>query len=162
MPTDLQHTEAETAAPELPNDLFLAPSRTRWVTVLCLSLLVIGLNLFVLFTQEARALGALAMVFGVTAAAAGVQLIPGSAGIWFDRKGFTFRMFWMDRRREWNEVSPILSSQVGFLQMVGYNRAGDAPNKPREVLPDTYGMSAGELAYLMNQWRNAAIQGQPV
>lgn len=147
-------------AGELPEELFLPASTVRWIFVAATSAIIVAVNLYVSITTNAPALGLLALIFSVTGAVAGVQLIPGSAGLWLDRKGFTFRMFWMDRRREWNEITPVLSSQVGLLQMVGYNRKDDAPNKPREILPDTYRISANELADIMNHWRNAAIRAE--
>lgn len=150
MPTEISE--------ELPETLYLPPSRARWVFTVVMSAIIVGANVYVVATQNAPALAILAAIFSITGIASGVQLIPGSAGMWLDRKGFTFRMFWYDRRREWKEITPILSSQVGLLQMVGYNRAGDAPNKPREVLPDTYGISANELADIMNHWRDTAIK----
>jgi hypothetical protein len=150
MPTEISE--------ELPETLYLPPSRARWVFTVVLSAIIVSVNFLVATTQGAPVLGILAAIFAVTGLASGAQLVPGSAGLWLDRKGFTFRMFWYDRRREWKEVTPILSSQVGLLQMVGYNRAGDAPNKPREVLPDTYGISANELAEIMNHWRDTALK----
>lgn len=152
MPTELP-------SDELPETLYLPPSRARWIFVAVLSVVIVGVNFYAVATQNTPALGILAIIFTVTGSAAGIQLVPGSAGMWLDRQGFTFRMFWYDRRREWTEITPILSSQVGLLQMVGYNRKNDAPNKPREVLPDTYGISANELADLMNHWRDTAIKG---
>jgi hypothetical protein len=150
MPTEISE--------ELPETLYLPPSRMRWVFTVVLSVVIVSVNFFVATTQGAPVLGILALIFTITGLASGAQLVPGSAGLWLDRKGFTFRMFWIDRRREWKEITPILSSQVGLLQMVGYNRAGDAPNKPREVLPDTYGISANELAEIMNHWRDTALK----
>jgi hypothetical protein len=148
----------EVPSNELPETLFMPPSRARWVFAVALSVVIVGTNFFVASTQEAPALAILAAIFSFTGLAAGIQLVPGSAGLWLDRQGFTFRMFWYDRRREWKEITPILSSQVGLLQMVGFNRASDKPNQPREVLPDTYGISANELAELMNHWRDTAIK----
>ena len=142
---------------ELPDTAFLPPSRARWVFTVVMSTVIVSVNLYVVATQGGSALALLAGLFTITGLAAGAQLVPGSAGLWLDRKGFTFRMFWVDRRREWDEITHVLSSQVGLLQMVGYNRKQDEPNKPREVLPDTYGISANELAYLMNRWRNRAL-----
>jgi hypothetical protein len=153
MPTELP------GSTELPESLYLPPSRARWVFVAVLSAIIVVTNLYVLIQHGASALGLLALIFSITGTAGAVQLIPGSAGLWLDREGFTFRMFWYDRRRQWKKITPILSSQVGLLQMVGYNIEGDAPNKPREVLPDTYGISANELAELMNHWRDTAIRG---
>ena len=143
---------------ELPEELFLPASTVRWIFVSAVSAFIVALNLYASISANAPALGLLALIFAVTGTVAGVQLIPGSAGLWLDRKGFTFRMFWVDRRREWNEITPILSSQVGLLQMVGYNRKDDPPNKPREILPDTYRISANELAEIMNHWRNTALK----
>lgn len=150
MPTEISE--------DLPETLYLPPSRARWVFTVVMSAIIVGANVYVVATQNTPALGILAAIFSVTGIASGVQLIPGSAGMWLDRQGFTFRMFWYDRRREWKEITPILSSQVGLLQMVGYNRKDDKPNQPREVLPDTYGISANELADIMNHWRDTAIK----
>jgi hypothetical protein len=144
---------------ELPETLFLPPSRARWVFTLVVSAAIVGTNVYIIMTQGSGALAFLAAIFSITGIAAGTQLIPGSGGLWLDRKGFIFRICWYDRRREWKEITPILSSQVGLLQMVGYNRAGDPPNKAREILPDTYGISANELADIMNHWRDTAIKG---
>jgi hypothetical protein len=143
---------------ELPETLYLPPSRVRWIFTVVLSAIIVGANFFVVVAHNAPVLGILATIFSITGIASGIQLIPGSAGLWLDRRGFTFRMFWVDRRREWKEITPIMSSQVGLLQMVGFNRKDDAPNKPREVLPDTYGISANELAEIMNHWRDTAIK----
>lgn len=153
-------SNANTAGEELPEELYLPASTVRWIFVSVMSGIIVAVNLYVSITTNAPALGILAFIFAVTGGVAAVQLIPGSAGLHLDRKGFTFRMFWVDRRREWTEITPILSSQVGLLQMVGYNRKDDAPNKPREILPDTYRISANELADIMNRWRNAAIRAE--
>ncbi|WP_222876555.1 hypothetical protein [Terrihabitans soli] len=148
----------ETAGQELPETLYLPPSRARWVFSLVLSTIIVAVNLYMFLVYSVAGLGIMAAVIAIPGIAAAVQLIPGSAGLWLDRRGFTSRIFWTDRRREWKEITPILSSQTGLLQLVGYNRAGDAPNKPREVLPDTYGISANELAEIMNHWRDTAIK----
>ena len=145
---------------ELPEELYLPPSRARWVVWLTISIFVVVLDIFIAMTRDAPAVWLLVALFGLLGGFSGIQLIPGSAGLWLDRKGFTYRLFWVDRRREWNKITPILSSQIGLLQMVGYNRDGDAPNKPREVLPDTYGISANELAEIMNHWRDTAIKAR--
>jgi hypothetical protein len=152
MPTELP-------GQDLPETLYLPPSRTRWIFVVVLGSVVVAANLYGFLAYSQSGLGVFAAILGIFIGAAAIQLIPGSAGMWLDRKGFTYRFFWVNRRREWNEITPILSSQVGLLQMVGYNRKGDAPNKPREVLPDTYGISANELADLLNHWRDTAIKG---
>lgn len=152
MPTDI--------SAELPEELYLPPSRARWVVALSISAVLVVLDAYLAILQNAPAVWFIVALFGLLGGLAAVQLIPGSAGLWLDRNGFTFRLFWVDRRREWAKVTPILSSQVGLLQLVGYNREGDPPNKPREVLPDTYGISANELAEIMNHWRNTAIKSR--
>ena len=146
------------ASDELPEQLFLPPSRMRWVVSVTISIFIVALDAYLAVVQQAPAVWLLVVLFGGLGAFSAVQLIPGSGGLWLDREGFVYRMFWVDRRREWKKISPILGSQVGLLQMVGYHREGCPPNKPREVLPDTYGISANQLAEIMNQWRNAAIR----
>ena len=156
MPTD--------ATAEQPDTLFLPPSRARWVFSLVSSIIIVSLNLYFVVQTTAVALWFFVVIFGLIGAMAGTQLIPGSAGLWLDRKGFTYRRFWRDNRREWDEISQVIphqlglfGSQIAVLQMVGYHRKGDAPNKPREILPDTYGLPPAQLAILMNEWRERAL-----
>lgn len=160
MPTNMP---ADTS--ELPDTLYLEPSRARWVFSLVAALVIVSLNLyFVTQTEGTGALWFFVAIFGLVGTMAGVQLVPGSAGMWLDRKGFVYRRFWVDNRREWNEISQVTSHQMGLfgsdiaiLQMVGYHRKGDPANKPREILPDTYGFPANDLSEMMNRWRNRAI-----
>jgi len=155
----------ETPGTELPDQVYLPPSRVRWIFVLVASVIIVGLNLYFTLNVEAPALWFFVAIFTLMGSLAGTQLIPGSAGLWLDREGFTYRRFWTNTRREWKKVSPIMGHQMGIfgsqlaiLQMVGFHNEGDAPNKAREILPDTYGISAEELAALMNHWRDTALK----
>lgn len=160
MPTELP------GSAELPDRIYLPPSRVRWIFVLVASAAIVGLNLYFALNTTARALWFFVAIFGVMGTLAAIQLIPGSAGLWLDRTGFIYRRFWVDTRREWKKITPVVSHQVGLfqsqiaiLQMVGFHNEGDAQNKPREILPDTYGIAAEELATLMNHWRDTALKG---
>ena len=130
MPTDVKAG--------VPETLFLPPSRARWVSSFVAAAIIVSLNLYFVLQTTAGALWFFVVIFGIVGAMAGTQLIPGSAGMWLDRRGFTYRRFWMDNRREWNEISPVSShqlglfgSQIAILQMVGYHRKDDDPKKPR-------------------------------
>jgi hypothetical protein len=154
----------ETPAAELPDQVYLPPSRVRWIFTLVASAIIVSLNLYFVLSVNAPALWFFVAIFTFMGALAGAQLIPGSGGLWLDRQGFTYRRFWSNTRREWKKVSPILGTQLGVfgiqvVQMVGFSNEGDAPNKARDILPDTYGVSADELAVLMNHWRDTALKG---
>lgn len=158
MPTELPEESATAPTqPELPETLFLAPSRMRWIFTLTVSALIIALDVYLLVNRDAKLVWVLIVLFGIMGAMAAAQLIPGGAGLWLDRDGFTYRVLFFDRRRRWSEITAVGSGSAGLLQMVGYHKVGEPTTKPREVLPDTYGMQAYDLALLMNRFRERAL-----
>jgi hypothetical protein len=155
MPTELPHTSA--AMTEEPDTLHLNPSRFRWMTTLVVSLAIIALDLFLIFTQGQQGLWVLVVIFGFMAVLAISQFVPGRGGLTLDREGFTTRFGFYNRRRAWSDVTEIAASSAGLFQLVGYHLANEPKTKPREVLPETYGVGAQELGRLMNWWRDRAL-----
>ena len=96
-----------------------------------------------------------------TAALAASQLIPGLGGLLLDRHGFSMKVAFFNRRHLWSEITPVEASSAGLFQLVGYRLVGEPLTKPREVLPETYGLGAFELARVMNYWRDRALGTEP-
>jgi hypothetical protein len=165
MPTDLPEPNHPPATPDQaisdPDTLYLAPSKLRWISTLVVSTGILALDVSLLAQGGSPGIWMLLILFGLMAGIAITQLIPGLGGLWLDREGFHFRVAVYTRRRQWSEITEIASSSAGLFHIVGYHLVKDDPSKPREVLPETYGVGAHELGRVMNWWRNRALGIQP-
>ena len=96
-------------------------------------------------------------------------LLPGSASLTLDADGFRLKQFYFVRKSRWQNVTNI---DVGYAppsrtKCVRYNdtqwsswrlaRWETALLGYNALLPDTYGMSADDLAALMAQWRDRVL-----
>jgi hypothetical protein len=164
MPTDLPvpaHTVETATEAATADTLYLPPSRNRWTLTLVVSLLIVALDVFLIVRQGSVAVWALVAVFSCTALLAASQLIPGGGGLSLDRDGFSMKVAFFTRRHRWSEITPVEASSAGLFQLVGYRMVGEPLTKPREVLPETYGLGAFELARVMNYWRDRALGIEP-
>lgn len=104
------------------------------------------------------------LFFGLCLLAGLAQLHPGCSYLQLDREGFTLCSLFRRHRFRWEEIEGFYVVFAG-REMVGWKfsagcRAVALFKLNRAIagcdaaLPDTYGMSAEELASLMNQWRN--------
>jgi len=103
--------------------------------------------------------------FGLGAVVFIINLIPGSSFLELTAQGFTFRALYRTWHVPWTDVDGFLVANVGGRDMVCWNYAPgyDKQKFGRRLssglsgveagLPDTYGRSAGELAQLLNDWR---------
>ncbi|MGQ4273472.1 hypothetical protein [Terrihabitans sp. B22-R8] len=155
MPTELPDNVPDSD----PDTLFLPPSRPRWILTLVACLLILALDVALIIAQNQSIMWILVVLFGAMAAFAASQLVPGMGGLSLDREGFSFRLAFFTRRRRWDEITPIASSNAGLFQLVGYHLKDEPKTKPREVLPETYGVGAHELGRVMNWWRERALSG---
>jgi hypothetical protein len=86
-----------------------------------------------------------------------------------DREGFTCRTLFRSFRRRWVDCTEFAPAWVGPRLMVGFSTASDEAVHPRlaavargltgaaGALPDTYGVSAYDLADTMNRFRDRAL-----
>jgi hypothetical protein len=146
----------------------LYPSRIRSLAFLLVSVL------FVLGGIWLREDGSVAawltiVVFGLSAAVFSANLLPGSSYLKLTSEGFERRVLFRTHSEAWKNIqrfeayrNPTSSSRlVGFFYEPDYasSARGAAGRKISRsmvgvdgALPDTYGMSADELAELMNNW----------
>jgi hypothetical protein len=111
------------------------------------------------------------LFFGACALVALVALIPGASHLQLDGDGMTIRSLFREWRLRWADVDHFFATSVSGRAMVCWNYAADAAATPRGArlsltltgveagLPDTYGLSALDLADLLNRWRARAIGG---
>jgi hypothetical protein len=93
-----------------------------------------------------------------------VQMLPQSSYLRLDPEGFEIRTLFQSSRYKWDDVAVFGTKKIGskmviFLFSPEYENGKTARGISLAVagvegaLPDTYGMSAEELANLMNEWR---------
>jgi hypothetical protein len=111
--------------------------------------------------------------FGLCTIIAAVMLLPGAASLELDRDGFQTTSLFRRRQTRWQDVSEFepVSIPPAMQKMVAYDdvkvagravaRFNIALASRNAGLPDTYGLSAAELAHVMTQWRERALAPPP-
>jgi hypothetical protein len=159
---------------ELPDEILLNPSRTKWVLVLLIGVLFSAGGGFMIADGEtANGLFCL-LFFGLCALVALKMLSSSSSQMKLDRSGFVERtLFGHTNAQRWVDVSEfsVFDSGVSNAMVVYEPRVvegGSAKQAFANVsraltggkahgISDTYGMSAEELADLMNAFRTRAL-----
>jgi hypothetical protein len=151
--------------------LILHPSRTKWILFLAGSVTFVAVEVWLLATQRDNSAITWFGVFGFAAASIvfATNLIPGSSSLTLDMDGFKIKQFYKVRRTPWQNVTNIHAGNIppSILKTVRYNdsglsvrklaRLGTAALGYNAILPDTYGMTADELAVLMTKWRERSL-----
>jgi hypothetical protein len=101
--------------------------------------------------------------FGLGLLVALILLLPNSSFLELDSDGFVVRNLFRDSRLSWAHVDGFEVRRIGIRKMVtltcvpSYSPLARARTMMRTVagsdgaLPDTYGMSAEDLAHIMNE-----------
>jgi hypothetical protein len=101
--------------------------------------------------------------FGLGLVVSLILLLPGSSFLELDANGFVIRNVFRDSRLSWADIDGFETRRLGMRKFVTLNfaRGYSASSRVRALakgmsgaegaLPDTYGMSAEDLANLMNQ-----------
>jgi hypothetical protein len=124
-----------------------------------------------LVARESVPKGIACMVFfGLCAAVAAINLLPGAAYLELSREHFTYCSLFRKRTVPFEQVREFLPFRVEHREKVGWNyvstyrdqaalrRIGAVIAGVEGALPDTYGMSAQELAALLNSLRLGVAQ----
>ena len=99
-----------------------------------------------------------------------VTVLPGAAGLTLTKDGFVVRSLFRGRAYRWSDVGEFAVTEVpygtGSKKLVGFDdrlavegltaRANVKLSGRNSALPDTYGLSAEDLARLMSRWRQKA------
>jgi hypothetical protein len=101
--------------------------------------------------------------FGLGLVVSVILLWPGSSFLELDNSGFLFRNLFRESRLSWDDVDGFEARRISIRKFVTVNFSRDYVASPRMralarslagadgALPDTYGMSAEDLAKLMNE-----------
>lgn len=151
-----------------PSPRVLYPSRSKSVAFLVVSVLFVVGGIWL--REDGPVAAWLTIVFfGLCAAVFSANLLPGSSYLKLTSEGFEQRVLFRTHSEAWKNIqrfeayrnSTSSSRLVGFFYEPDYasTARGAAGRKISRsmvgldgALPDTYGMSADELAELMNNW----------
>jgi hypothetical protein len=152
----------------------LRPSRLKWLLVLAISFTFVGAGLTALLwpsppgapqKEDAWVMWVGVGFFGLCAVASALQFLPQSSCLRLGAEGFTIRSLFREQTYRWEDVDTFGVTLVGLNRMVGFNFAPHFRRAERlrgvsaalagfeGALPDTYGLKAEELAYLMNEYK---------
>ena len=153
--------------------LVLTRSIGRWLGVLATCVLFVVTSGALLWAGEAPFWSILGLgFFGAGSIVAAVQLLPRAGELRLDQDGFTIRSLFRTQALCWRDVTaPFRVVKIRSQKMVGFDLAGaDGTRYLAELsksvagvhagLPDTYGLRAEDLAALMNEWRDRALNRQ--
>jgi len=137
------------------------PTKALLYLFVCLLFVVIGVSIFK---------GALIDWFGIGFFGLGcivfvLQLVPNASYLRLTPEGFTMCSLFRSHSYRWTETKTFAARYVSHMKTVVFNYS---PSYTKQIamrkmnkklfgvescLPDTYGMSAEELADLMNKWK---------
>ena len=161
---------------ELPKEMYLTPSRRRWVLIFAVMLILflVCAALAVGVWWEGKSgwpviLGAagFALFFGFGAAVAVPMMFGKGSDLYLGEEGFAYRTVWRAHTIGWHQVGQfgVLDQRTSGIKVASYvtfdlpEETGRMANANRKMiglshqLPDTYGMKAPELAAMMDGFR---------
>jgi hypothetical protein len=158
---------------QFPGPITLYPSRRKW------ALILVSCGLFTVsgiwMVERETPMGWPVLVFFLLGAiVAATALLPGAGGLTLDSRGFEIKNLFRRDRLSWQGVTDFevgvippagIKSSVIFDYIDAKDRAisklATAIAGRNGALPDTYGFSADDLAYLMMRWRERAMAPGP-
>jgi hypothetical protein len=142
----------------------LKPDRRRYLLLLIPSAGFVVSGVFMV--RAADPIGwAVVLLFGAGVVVFCLTLLPGSAYLRLDPAGFTVCTLYRAHSTRWFEVESFNVARIGSRKMVVFNfsdlhpgqefvrKLSSAVSGYEAALPETYGLSAEELAAIMNDWR---------
>lgn len=142
----------------------------RWKTVLMLLVSLGFVSLGTVLNRDGRLAGWLATgFFALCAVVFAIQIHPCSSFLLLEKDGFTVCPLFRSQKLGWDRVREFGVAEVGLSRLVGWNFVAGPSQAPQMravskklagyegVLPDTYGMTAGQLAEIMETRRMAAV-----
>jgi xanthosine utilization system XapX-like protein len=136
----------------------------KMVLMALLSGVFVSIGVWLLPRQPIIAVASI-VFFGLCGLVVLVQLLPNSSYLTLTERGFEFASLFRKHFIPWSQVGSFFPIRIQSHRMVGWNylpgvdelqrlrRINTAVAGAEAALPDTYGMSAEQLANLMNQLR---------
>ncbi|TYT26086.1 hypothetical protein FZO89_07340 [Luteimonas viscosa] len=138
----------------------LRPSPMKWLAMLAICAVFVWIGLRVMGTHPLVGWSCI-VFFGLCGALAVLNLIPGASALVLDADGFEIVSLFRRSRVRWNDVARFGETRVGLQRLVGFDFVDGHAGSDRlrrvnrnlsgfqAALPDTYGLSANELATRM-------------
>ncbi len=164
-----QRTVADVLA-SYPGPVELTPPVGRWRVILAFNLAFVATGLIMMLQGQRFGLY-VALAFGLLVLPLAMVALPGSAKLKIMRDGFIATVFYRGHMTRWSDVSEFKVAQMahGGQRILVYNDAslvqgshllsGSHYAGHNSAFPSTYGLSAEELARIMNHWRLRALEG---
>lgn len=144
----------------------LYPKKSKAIFGLVLPLLLTAVGIWMVLYKNAI-LGWIATIFfGLGVVIAFINLLPNASYLKLYKDGFEFCTMYKKDRYNWDDIQSFSTGTANFKTMVTFNfaesfqkyktmRKVSAKIGGKEgALPDTYGLTANELAYLMNEYKH--------
>ncbi|MGY1408233.1 MULTISPECIES: hypothetical protein [unclassified Luteimonas] len=157
-----------------PGTEILRPSPLKWLAMGAASAGLVWIGGIIMPTHPVLAWGCI-VFFGLCAAVALLNLLPGGSRLLLDADGFEMVSLLRRSRIRWAEVARFGETRVGMQRLVGFDfveceRGGERLHRINRrvsgfhgALPDTYRLDAGELARRLDirlqAWRAPATPG---
>jgi hypothetical protein len=149
------------------DERILRASRTKWLAILLGSAAFVAFGLFILPTQPFAAWASIVFC-GLYGVGAFVVLLPGSTYLRLTPEGYEMRAAFRTWKQPWQHIERFQAYRnrtswnrfVGIIYDPSYKGHVRARRLNRslagvdDALRDTFGLSADELANLMNEWLN--------
>lgn len=163
---------ARAIAARFPGPVTLRPGRGKWILILVflVAFYIAAAAMMLQFGEAAAAVIVGCVVFAPGILVAGLCLIPSSGCLMLDEHGFEMTRFFRRQWFQWRDVSGFQAATITLRMMplgvVGFDwsranpRIRDMNRKMMQrdmALADTYGLTAPELADLMENWRARAL-----
>lgn len=138
----------------------LRPSPAKWLAMVAISAVFVWIGLRIMGTHPLVAWSCI-VFFGLCGALAVLNLVPGASALVLDGEGFEIVSLFRRSRVRWADVARFGETRVGLQRLVGFDFVDGHAGSDRlrsvnrnlsgfqAALPDTYGLSAGELATRM-------------
>ena len=145
-------------------ELTLRPNRRRYLLNMTLAAGFVAAGALTIRKGDPRSWAAI-LFFGFGVIVFGLSLLPGSAYLRLDPTGFTVCSLFRAHSTSWFEVDSfevarIRGRKLVVLKYSSLHRGQEFVRKlavaiglHEGALPETYGLSAEELAAMMNDWR---------
>jgi hypothetical protein len=134
-----------------PQRVVLRPSKWKWAAIFlaCTVFASTGMLMIVVGVVQ----GWLPVLFfGLGIPLSAVALFSSRLNLVLTADGFTFGTIWGSRTVRWADVNSFEARSIGRTKLVSFETMSSGRQKIG-YLSETYGMSARELAEMMNTWR---------
>jgi hypothetical protein len=165
-------TDAAEILSRFPGPVTLYPSRKKWLLVFAGGALFATGGAWMI--QGGDGTGWFVLIFfGLVALVAAAAMLPGAGALTLDRDGFEVTNLFRRHRSRWQDTVGFLAARIppARQKFVVYDDVTQSSRTLAKInveivgrnaaLPDTYGLSAENLAHLTARWRERALGQSP-